>query len=523
MIRKDVNDALNNLKKESPEKTEKKQTKSKFDNMSPDELLKEINKGNDTKPGVRKLKRISPDVQKKAPQPSGKKRIVIGELPDYDAIEKQQTAVSEEDVKIKDVAEESPEKQTENKKGFFSRVKDLMYVSAEDDEENSVEESKVEETSGNDENFTIEEIEESTAKTLESISEAMAEINGGVEEKEPVQENEPEKPSEQKPSEQAEEPVKTPENKQSNNSGKRKKKKKKKNSGNKPKENQSVTELEVKPEKTEPEIKPEEPEQKAVPEEIQSVTEPEETIETVQEEESQEENVSDEKTEETVTGKDEHSEKSGPVRENKGKYNILGLVCVILAIVGVVAIISTCISNIGGSKSSKKKFARAVYPAVIMNINPFENPSELPNDQILSAAIWSVIIDDNKLSKYPERMGVVTIPAVDIENFAFELFGEDIPELVHTTVGSVESKFYYNTESQSYNIQVKPDTFTYSPEVTSVFRKDGKYIVNVDYIEEHPEWMDKSVSKTVQFRLSKNNDGGYKIDSMEVESESSST
>lgn len=521
MIRKDVNDALNNLKKESPEKQEKIHTKSKFDNMSPDELLKEINKGNETKPGVRKLKRISPAATKKAPEPSRKKRIVIGELPDYDAIEKQQTAVSEEDVQIKDVSEESPEKQAENKKGFFSRVKDLMYVSAEDDEENSVEESEVEETSGNDENFTIEEIEESTAKTLESISEAMAEINGGVEEKEPVQENEPEKPSEQKPSEQAEEPVKTPENKQGNNSGKRKKKKKKKNSGNKPKENQSVAE----PEETKfgMETEPEEPEQKTVPEEIQSVTEPEETIETEPEEESQEENVSDEKTEETVTRKDDHSEKSSPVRANKGKYNVLGLVCVILAIVGVIAIISTCISNIGGSNASKKKFARAVYPAVIMNIHSFENPSELPNDQILSAAIWSVIIDDNKLSKYPERMGVVTIPAVDIENFAVELFGEDIPELVHTTVGSVKSKFYYNTESQSYNIQVKPDTFTYSPEVTSVFRRDGKYIVNVDYIEEHPEWMEKSVSKTVQFTLSKNDDGGYKIDSMEVESESSLT
>lgn len=511
MIRKDVNDALNNLKKESPEKSEKKHTKSKFDNMSPDELLKEINKDNDTKPNVRKLKRISPDVQKKAPQPSGKKRIVIGELPDYDAIEKQQTEVSEEDAKIKDVSEESPEKPPENKKGFFSRVKDLMYVSAEDDEENPVEESADSETSGNDENFTIEEIEESTAKTLESISEAMAEINDGVAEKESVQENEPEKPSEQ-----AEEPVKTPENKQGNNSRGRKKKKKnkKKNSGNKPKENQSASEPEETKSVTEPEVKPQETEQKSVPEEI---------IETVPEEENQEENVSDEKTEETLTQHENESEKSRPAMENKGKYNILGLVCIILAIVGVIAIISTCISNIGGSNSSKKKFAKALYPAVIMDINSFENPSELPNDQIIGAAIWSVIIDDNKISKYSERMGVVTIPAVDVENFAVELFGEDIPELVHTTVGSVDSKFYYNTESQSYNIQVKPDTFTYAPEVTSISKDGGNYIIDVEYVEEHPEWMDKSVSKTVQFSLSKNSGSGYKINSMEIVSESSST
>ncbi|MDE6849054.1 MAG: hypothetical protein K2J44_06875, partial [Ruminococcus sp.] len=157
------------------------------------------------------------------------------------------------------------------------------------------------------------------------------------------------------------------------------------------------------------------------------------------------------------------------------------------------------------------------------NIHSFDSPSELMSDQIISAAIWSVVIDNKKLSEYNEIMSAVNIPAADVEKFAVELFGEDIPELNHTTVGSAESKFYYNKEAESYNVPIKPDTFTYLPEVTSVFKRDGKYIVNVDYIEEHPEWMDKSVSKTVQFRLSKNDDGGYKINSMTVISESSST
>ena len=183
------------------------------------------------------------------------------------------------------------------------------------------------------------------------------------------------------------------------------------------------------------------------------------------------------------------------------------------------AIINYCVSNVGGGKSSKEKFAKAVYPAVIMDINSFNNPSELPNDQILSATIWSIVIDDKKLSKYTERMGVVNIPATDVEKYAVELFGEDIPELTHTTVGPVESKFYYNVEAESYNIQVKPDTFTYSPEVTSVSRENGNYIVDVEYVEEHPEWMEKSVSKSAEFSLSKNNSGGYKINSMKVLSE----
>lgn len=576
MIRKDVNDALNNLKKESPKQPEEKRTKSKFDDMSPDELLNAINSSKDKNSvhSVKKLKRIPPNVQKKIPEPKKnpdkKKRIVIGELPDYEELEQQETEISGEEIRQADISEEinkpadvpeqTSKEKSENKRGFFSRVKDLMYVSAEDDEENSdviSEEPEVKEVPEDDGKFTVEEIEQSTADTLESISEALAEINDGVEEKEPVQKNEPEKIPEKKPE---------------NNSSRKKKNKKKKNSGNKPSENKSVSKPEIRPEEikseTKPaEVKPEEKKSETRPEEIKSETRPEtrpeekksgnsgknnkkkqksssgaekksenkdvkkdtenksETEKSGKEEQTVPDNSNnskpDEKIKETVSEHSQKAEKvSAEAMTKNGKYNILGLICIILAIVGVIAIISTCISNIGGSKSSKEKFAKAVYPAVIMDINSFENPSELPNDQILSASIWSVIIDNKKLSRYDERMGVVIIPAVDVENFAVELFGEDIPELTHTTVGPVESKFYYNEEAQSYNIQVKPDTFTYSPEVTSVSKEDGNYIVDVEYVEEHPEWMDKSVSKSVEFSLSKNNSGGYRINSMKILSES---
>ena len=55
--------------------------------------------------------------------------------------------------------------------------------------------------------------------------------------------------------------------------------------------------------------------------------------------------------------------------------------------------------------------------------------------------------------------------------------------------------------------------------MTSVSRENGNYIVDVEYVEEHPEWMEKSVSKSAEFSLSKNNSGGYKINSMKILSE----
>ncbi|MDE6502743.1 MAG: hypothetical protein K2L10_11705 [Ruminococcus sp.] len=524
MIRKDVNDALNNLKKDSPKPPEEKHIKSKYDDMSPDELLNVIKSEKDSRPApaVKKLKRLQPAVPKTSPEPEKtapkKKRIIIGELPDYDNLEKQEKVI--------------PEKKP-------------VKVSGE------------KEVSEYDGLFTVEEIKESTESTLKSISEAMAIINDEVPKKEP------EKivaPKAEKVADQA----KAPEKKQENTS--QNKKKKKKNSTNKPVEKKSETKQESKPvekksetkqeskpvekksetqqeskplekkPETKPEVKSEEKksdksgqnknkktnsgtEKKTENKEVKKATEKKTETSGKSEKKAPEnkkksESVPDKKTKNNLT---EQTEKvSTGVSENKGKYNLLGLVCIILAIVGVIAIINTCISNMGGGKSSKDKFAQAVYPAVIMDINEFDNPLELPNDQIISASIWSAIIDEEKISQYKERMGVVIIPAVDVENFAVELFGEDIPTITHSTVSTVESKFYYNEEAQSYSVQVKPDTFTYSPEVVSVLKENGNYIVNVEYVDEHPEWMEKSVSKTAEYSLSKNDNGGYRINSMRI-------
>lgn len=607
-IRKDVNDMLNNLKQEEPPK-EEKHVKSKFDNMSVDDLMNALNDGKEPprKAPIRELKRIPPSKKNDYSKPENnnppkKKKIVIGELPDYDAIEQQEI---EKEIKKKNPIAENKKKDTvkENKdsekKGFFARVKDLMYASADDEEE--TEEEK--ETSDDDDtngNFTVEEIKESSEIAIASIEEAISAINDNElvkDEEKTVSENE------DKPKENKSEPVSKNNNKKKNNN------KSKQNNSQKTKNSNS--ESETKPEKSEEkksETETEKPEEKKSESQIEKEEEKPETktentvdseekkeppkntsqsgsgnkkkknrnkqkkdnqkpvkssdsiIEDIQkdaekaiseiensdsaenkkQEDSdvavveeiknglqdsveQEENNSEEPTENTDDDEIIVRISETPVKSSekykKSRYAIPALLCIVLAIIGVIAIVSTLISNIGG----KDDFEKAVYPAVIMNIESFDSPSELTSDQIISATIWSVVIDDEKLSKYNEIMGAVNIPASDVEEYAVELFGEDIPELNHTTVGAAESRFYYNKDAQSYNVPIKPDTFTYIPEVTFVSKKSGEYVVNVNYIEEHPEWMEKSVAKEVQFRLSKNDNGGYKIDSMEVFSESSST
>ena len=158
------------------------------------------------------------------------------------------------------------------------------------------------------------------------------------------------------------------------------------------------------------------------------------------------------------------------------------------------------------------------YPAVIMDIDSFDSPSDLSSEQLITAAIWSIIMDEDKVSKYTPNAGgdTISISAYDVEAEAVELFGEDHQPFEHTTVGRVEPKFFYDSETGAYNVKLKPIIFTYEPEIKSIVKSGDSYTVSVDYLDELPSWMEKTVAKSVEFHLTGRDDGTYRIDSMNI-------
>ena len=198
-------------------------------------------------------------------------------------------------------------------------------------------------------------------------------------------------------------------------------------------------------------------------------------------------------------------------------YTILGVVMTAFAVIGIIATIA---KGVGLAKSftsgevKKDSFTQMVYPAAIMDIEPFSDPSQLTSEQIVTATIWSIIMDDSKISKYDLTLDTVTIPDVDVEKYAVELFGENIPQFNHCTVGPIESRFYYS--DGAYNVKVKPITHTYSPEVKSIVKNGNEYTLTVDYIAELPQWMEKSVAKQAEYKLTEKEDGTFRFNSMKI-------
>ena len=171
-------------------------------------------------------------------------------------------------------------------------------------------------------------------------------------------------------------------------------------------------------------------------------------------------------------------------------------------------------------EDKKSEYINTIYPAVIMDIEAFNSPSELSSDQIITASTWAFIMSGD-IEKYEHTLDMVSVPAVDIEKYATELFGTNLPSIEHHTVGSGDVKFYYNADSKSYNIPVNPVMFSYKPDISAISKNGDIHTVEVKYIQETPSWMSnttkysKVYAKIVKFKLRKT-ETNYTINSMEV-------
>ena len=216
---------------------------------------------------------------------------------------------------------------------------------------------------------------------------------------------------------------------------------------------------------------------------------------------------------------EESSQDKSKAKFKKRLYMILGAVFSVLAVIGLVTVIAGgvgLIKRFASGEEKKDGFTELVYPAVIMDIEAFDSPDELTSNQIITAAIWSIVMSEERVSKYSVSPGTDTIfiPYMDVEARAVEMFGENHPEFNHCTVGPLESRFVYS--DGAYNVKLNPITFTYSPEIRSIVKSGSKYTLTVDYIDELPFWMEKSIAKSVEFSLTEKDDGSYTIDSMGI-------
>lgn len=190
----------------------------------------------------------------------------------------------------------------------------------------------------------------------------------------------------------------------------------------------------------------------------------------------------------------EQPEPDAPIANPEGirrkLYYLFGIVLSLLAIVGLISTINFtrgAIKNFADNTQQKNEFAKFIYPIVICDPAPFNQTVKLRSDTMLTAAIWDIILYEDK-TKYEADFDMIIVPEVDVEQHATRLFGTGL-SFEHQSLLNADVQFYYDDTIKSYRVPSNPKYFTYSPYIEEVSRVGDRYTLVVGYVSPTPAWL----------------------------------
>ncbi|MBO5935380.1 MAG: hypothetical protein J6Q94_07800 [Clostridia bacterium] len=151
---------------------------------------------------------------------------------------------------------------------------------------------------------------------------------------------------------------------------------------------------------------------------------------------------------------------------------LMGLVVLIFAVIGVVLTVWNSVRYVKSTTDTVSEFAQYneyLTPIAAVDPDPFDDIASADQEQLLSAAIWSILSRESTPDTYSYSGGYMLIPAKDIESVYVSIFGpESSANLTHMTVNGYNSVFEYDQAGGVYKIPVTTISPIYIPQVTDV-------------------------------------------------------
>ena len=185
----------------------------------------------------------------------------------------------------------------------------------------------------------------------------------------------------------------------------------------------------------------------------------------------------------------------------KGSF-ILGLLVVLLAVVGIVFLVSTGIGhirNLTGSEKQKKEYEEYLSPVATLDISPFDDITGADMKELICSSILSLLEQDgNSPYDFDFVEGDISgmgIPQETVEEAFVALFGTEVKP-VHQSVECSTCIFTYQSQSKRYVIPITSYDTAYTPKVLSIKKtSEGSVELLTGYIA-YGDWQ-------------KNEAGGY--------------
>lgn len=169
----------------------------------------------------------------------------------------------------------------------------------------------------------------------------------------------------------------------------------------------------------------------------------------------------------------------------------LGLVIIIFALIGVIAVVWWSVGRIAALTDKSRIYAEYedfLMPVVMNDPDPFDDISGANMEQLIDCSIWALVTDELNPNAYDyyesESITGIIVPQEDVEAQFERLFGTEIKP-VHCDVVSSSYKFLYIPGEGQYIVPLTGVSATYLPKVMKIDKKGNSTMLTVAYYYEN--------------------------------------
>ncbi len=217
--------------------------------------------------------------------------------------------------------------------------------------------------------------------------------------------------------------------------------------------------------------------------------------------------------------------------EKKQKYPdkiafLLGVIVLVFALIGIVSVVWYIAGSINGTSEKSSEYAKYnsfLEPVVAVDPDAFDDISAAKEDQLINAALWSILSKDTTPDTYSYSNGYLLIPKDDVKSAYAALFGNQAANSIeHQTVQGYNTVFEFDSTAGVYKIPITTISPIYTPQVVDVEKSGTALLVTVEYLaaeswakDDEGNMIAPEPDKTVKITL--RDDGGvYYISAIQV-------
>ncbi len=157
------------------------------------------------------------------------------------------------------------------------------------------------------------------------------------------------------------------------------------------------------------------------------------------------------------------------------------LIFVGIGLVSTVRFLSSHVQHLSLREQQREQFRTMLRPVVMNDPATFDDVSLANPDELLSIAIWNILLQNPDPDRYDFADGQMLLPQTEVEESLQSLFGTDV-SIKHTTVDGGGVTFSYAEKKRCYTIPITGITPIYSPRIDDMTVSGDRVVLTVGYL-----------------------------------------